>query len=56
MTDTTARIGVVGTGFIARGLVMTLDGRPDVTVSKVLTRTDPGKRQSFPGKESSRAQ
>jgi predicted homoserine dehydrogenase-like protein len=51
MTDTTARIGVVGTGFIARGLVMTLDGRPDVTVSKVLTRTDPGKRQSFPGKE-----
>jgi len=49
--DTVARIGVVGTGFIARGLVMALDGRSDVEVSKVLTRTDPRKRQEFPGEK-----
>ena len=49
MTDTKTRIGVVGRLY-ARGLVMTLDGRPDVTVSKVL-RAQIGKRQSFPGKE-----
>jgi predicted dinucleotide-utilizing enzyme len=42
------RLGIVGTGFIARGLVMALDEHEDLVVSKVLTRTDIGKRTDFP--------
>ena len=32
------RVGVIGTGFIARGLYGVIRGLPDMTVSKVLTR------------------
>lgn len=42
------RIGIVGTGFIARGLVLTLEGRPGLAVSRVLTRRDPSACHEFP--------
>lgn len=43
-----SRIGVVGTGFIAKGLVLALEEQPDLTVSSVLTRTNPLARSDFP--------
>lgn len=43
-----SRIGVVGTGFIAAGLVMALEEHQDLAVSKVLTRTNIGQRTDFP--------
>ncbi|MDY6916503.1 MAG: NAD(P)-dependent oxidoreductase [Chloroflexota bacterium] len=42
------RIGVVGTGFIAKGFVMALDAHRDLVPSKVLTRTSIDKRTDFP--------
>ena len=33
-----SRIGVAGSGFIARGFVMALHGHQDMVISKVLTR------------------
>ena len=42
------RIGIVGTGFLARGLVMALEGQPGLAVSKVLTRTNIQQRHDFP--------
>jgi len=42
------RIGVIGTGFIASGLVRLLDQHADYTVSRILTRTDAKKRTDFP--------
>lgn len=42
------RIGVVGTGFIAKGFVMALDGHTELVPSKVLTRTNVDKRTDFP--------
>jgi len=42
------RVGVVGTGFIAKGLVLALEEQPDLTVSSVLTRTNPLARADFP--------
>lgn len=42
------RIGIVGTGFIAKGLVMMLEGQQDMTVSRVLTRSDITRRADFP--------
>ncbi|MCK4580151.1 MAG: NAD(P)-dependent oxidoreductase, partial [Dehalococcoidia bacterium] len=46
-----SRIGIVGTGFIAKGLVMALAERRDLAVSKVLTRTEVGQRTGFPRQE-----
>lgn len=43
-------IGVVGTGFIARGLVDLLTSHKGYSVSGVLTRTDISKRDDFPQK------
>lgn len=45
------RIGVIGTGFIASGLVNLLKEHPQYTVSKILTRTDISQRNNFPCKE-----
>ncbi|WP_067074988.1 NAD(P)-dependent oxidoreductase [Methanoculleus horonobensis] len=44
------RIGVIGTGFIARGLIMALEGRPDMAVSRILTRSKPDDRRDLPQK------
>jgi len=41
-------IGVIGTGFIARGLVRLLEQHKDYNVSRILTRTDINNRDSFP--------
>lgn len=46
--EPTTRIGIVGTGFISRGLFMALEGRPDLVVSKVLTRRDVQTCSEFP--------
>ena len=35
------KIGIVGTGFIARGLMMAIEHQPDMAVSSVLTRRNP---------------
>lgn len=42
------KIGVVGTGFIASGLVRLLLNSPDLTVSKILTRRDPDSIDTLP--------
>jgi predicted homoserine dehydrogenase-like protein len=42
------RIGIIGSGYIARGLVMLLAKQPDLVVSKVLTRRDPATCVEFP--------
>ena len=41
-------IGVIGTGFIARGLVRLLDQHQDYCVAGILTRTQVGSRSDFP--------
>jgi len=41
-------IGVIGTGFIARGLVRLLEQHKDYSVSYILTRTDIDSRNDFP--------
>jgi predicted homoserine dehydrogenase-like protein len=46
-----ARIGIAGSGYIARGLVLALQGQADLGVSRVLTRTDPSRRDDFPRPE-----
>ena len=46
--DRVSRVGVVGTGFIAKGLVMALEEQHDLTVCSILTRTNPGARGDFP--------
>ncbi len=45
------KIGVIGTGFIARGLVELLDNHQDYSISSILTRTDPLNRKDFPRSE-----
>ena len=45
------RIGVVGTGFIAKGFVLAQQGRQDLVISKVLTRTNALERTDFPGQD-----
>lgn len=45
------RIGVVGSGFIARGFVMALRSVKDLRVTRVLTRTDIRNRPDFPRPE-----
>ena len=42
------RIGIVGTGFIGKGLVMALECHQDLVPSAVLTRTNIGHRNDFP--------
>lgn len=43
-----SRVGIVGTGFIAKGLVMALEEQPDLEASKVITRTRIAERTDFP--------
>ena len=43
-----SRVGVIGTGFIAKGFIMMLEERHDLVISKVLTRTNIGERTDFP--------
>jgi len=43
-----SRVGVVGTGFIAKGLVMALEEQRGLTVCCVLTRTNAVERGDFP--------
>lgn len=43
-----ARIGIVGTGYTAKGLVMALEEPKDMAVSRVLTRTNIKQRTDFP--------
>jgi predicted homoserine dehydrogenase-like protein len=45
------RVGIVGSGFIAKGLVRILERQPDLAVSRVLTRTDGKNRSDFPRPE-----
>ncbi len=45
------RIGVVGSGFIARGFVMAMQHVKDLRITRVLTRTDPRTRKDFPRPE-----
>jgi predicted homoserine dehydrogenase-like protein len=45
------RIGIVGSGFIARGLVMALEGQTDMKLSRVLTRSNINKRADFSQKD-----
>jgi predicted homoserine dehydrogenase-like protein len=47
----TIRVGIVGTGFIARGLTMVLEEQEGLIVSKVLTRRDLKKCPEFPRQE-----
>ncbi len=42
-----AKIGVIGSGFIANGLAKLLEKHPDYKLQKVLTRTDISKRNDF---------
>lgn len=42
------RIGVVGTGKLAKGFVMASEDRRELSVSRVLTRTDIKRRTDFP--------
>ena len=44
-------IGVIGTGFIARGLVNLINENNEYNLSAILTRTDPAKRTDFPQAE-----
>jgi predicted homoserine dehydrogenase-like protein len=41
------RVGIVGSGFIAKGLVLALENQPDLAVSRVLTRSDRKCRTDF---------
>ncbi len=45
------KVGIVGTGFIAKGLFMAIDCSEDLLVSKVLTRTKIEYRSDFPGQD-----
>jgi predicted homoserine dehydrogenase-like protein len=42
------RIGIIGSGFIARGLIMALENQPDLRVTSVLTRSKIRSRTDFP--------
>lgn len=48
MQDDKYRIGIVGTGFIARGLMLALRYHPNLRVSRVLTRRNPDGVGDFP--------
>lgn len=42
------RIGIIGTGFIGRGLIMALSHYPQFTIGYILTRRSPGDIQPLP--------
>ena len=42
------KIGLIGTGFIGRGLGRLIEQHPEYSISGILTRTDIGKRSDFP--------
>lgn len=42
------RVGIAGSGYIARGLTAAIEAAPDMDVSCVLTRQDPASRTDFP--------
>jgi predicted homoserine dehydrogenase-like protein len=42
------KIGIIGTGFIGRGIGRLLKQHPEFTISGILTRTDISKRNDFP--------
>lgn len=42
------KVGVIGSGFMSKGLTMTLASKDDVGVSFVLTRSNPSDRGGFP--------
>jgi predicted homoserine dehydrogenase-like protein len=50
-TSNKKKIGIVGTGFIARGFIETLLFQPDVEISKVVTRRKINDLSNFPQKE-----
>lgn len=43
-----ARIGIVGTGFIAKGIMMALSHTDDLEVVRVFTHSDPSRRTDYP--------
>lgn len=43
-----ARIGIVGTGFIAKGILMALAHTDDLEVTRVFTHSDPARRTDYP--------
>jgi predicted homoserine dehydrogenase-like protein len=45
------RIGLIGSGFISKGLVMLIEQRPDLHVHKVLTRSRIEERRDFPRRD-----
>ncbi len=46
-----SRVGIVGSGFLAKGLIMALEEQPDLAVSKVLTHSKIAERTDFPRQE-----
>ena len=42
------RVGIIGSGFMSKGLTMALHNQDDIIVSKALTRSDPSLRTDFP--------
>lgn len=48
MNDGIVKIGVVGTGYVAKGLVLALEQQSDLVVTKVLTRRNRAKCSEFP--------
>ncbi len=45
------KVGVAGSGFVAKGFVQSLAGTQDLTVSRILTRSDVGVRGDFPSSD-----
>src|SRR5665647_265011 len=43
-----ARIGIIGTGYIAKGILMALDRTDDLEVVRVFTHSEPGRRTDYP--------
>jgi predicted homoserine dehydrogenase-like protein len=43
-----ARIGIVGTGYIAKGILLSLERTGDLEVSRVFTHSDPSRRADHP--------
>jgi predicted homoserine dehydrogenase-like protein len=43
-----ARIGIVGTGYIAKGILLSLERTGDLEVSRVFTHSDPSRRADYP--------
>ncbi len=45
------RIGIIGTGFMGKGMAMAVDRQPGMALSKVLTRRDVGDCSDYPYRE-----